>query len=113
MTIASLWAISVLANRPPFSYLPFGTWASIATIAAIGGWLAARRITRQPAFLPALDDQTRKTLDAVVLSGAAVTAFLWGRAELAGAWNVTASTALLIVYYAATGTRVWLGPAEP
>lgn len=110
LAIASLWALSVLENRPPFSYAPFATWASIVTIGAIGGWLVARRISRQAAFLPTVDDKARKTLDMVVVTGGAATAFLWGRAELAGAWNVTASTALLITYYAATGTlMIWLG----
>jgi uncharacterized membrane protein len=110
LTIASLWGLSNLENRIAYSYLPFATWASIVMILAIGGWLAARRIGRQPLFLPTTDTGTRTLLGNALVTGGSATAFLWGRVELAGAWNVTASTALLIVYYAASGTlMIWLG----
>ena len=110
LAIASLWALAVLDNRPSFSYVPFVNWASIVTVIVIGGWLVALRITGRAGFLPMLSAQTRATLNVVVVIGAAGTAFLWGRAELVGAWNATASTALLIMYYAATGTlMIWLG----
>lgn len=108
--IGSLWGLFALEDRAPFSYAPFATWGSIVMIVAIGGWVAARRMSREPEFLPALDAPTRTLLGHVIVTGASATAFLWGRAELAGAWNVTASTALSIVYFASTGTvMIWLG----
>ena len=108
--IASLWALSALDFRARFTYPPFVNLAFVASLIAIGGWLVARRITRLKGPLPMLSAESRVTLNLVTASGAVVTAFLAGRSELAGAWNATAATALLIVYYAATGTlMIWLG----
>jgi len=108
--VASVWALALVTVRQPFVYLPFGTWATVAAVIAIVGWIAALRVARRAGFVPTLIGTERSTLSIVLVSGASVTAFLWGRAELNGAWSATASIALLVVYYAAVGTlMIWLG----
>jgi hypothetical protein len=110
LTIASLWALAKIEDRVPFNYAPFATRTSVVVVVAIAGWLVARRVTDRREFLPLLTAENRGLMNGFVLIAPALTAFLWGRAELAGAWNVTASTALLIVYYAAGGAlMIWLG----
>jgi hypothetical protein len=107
---ASIFALEWLDARGAYTYLPFLTWRSLAALAAVAGWIAGARIVAALDFLPELEPKMRASLREVFISGAALTAFFWGILELRGAWNPTAATSLLIVYYAATGAlAIYLG----
>ena len=110
LILASVWALTFADARPAYEYMPFATRESLAAALAVVGWIALFRIARPADFLPDLDAKDRAALRVALITGGSVMAFLWGVAELEGAWNRTAATALLIVYYAATGTlMIWLG----
>lgn len=110
LAMASFWALLKITVREPFRYVPFGTIATAGCAVAVIGWIVATRLTRSREFLPELAVAARNLLRVALMTAAAVTAFLWGVGELQGAWNETASTSLLILYYAATGTfMIWLG----
>jgi hypothetical protein len=107
---SSIFALESLDARVPYEYLPFLTWLSLGALIAVVGWIAGARIVEPLAFLPEIDAKLRASLREVFISGAALTAFLWGVLELQGAWNPTAATSLLIVYYAAAGAlAIYLG----
>jgi len=109
LAIGSLWMAVQLEQRLPYSYAPFATDATLIALLVVGGWEAARRVARTDEFLRESADG-RKGIQSATAIGVASTVFLWGHGELDGAWNVTASTALLILYYAASGTiMIWLG----
>ena len=110
LVIASGWALLWIVDLPSYRYSPFMTRQTLACVVAAIGWFAAARIARREGFLPNLDRDVRRALPKGLIVAGTVTAFLWGVGELKGAWNPSASTALLIVYYAATGTlMIWLG----
>jgi hypothetical protein len=100
---ASIFALDWLDRRPGFQYIPFVTLESVGAAIAVAGWFLGARMIARPNVLPELDAKLRGKLREVALSGAALTAFAWGVFEFDGAWNRTAATALLIVYYAAAG----------
>lgn len=100
---ASVFAVASLEDRLRYEYIPFATWPSIAALIAVVGWIACMRLVAPPDFLPELAPKLRASLREAFITGAAATAFFWGRAELAWAWSTIAATSLLIVYYAATG----------
>jgi hypothetical protein len=103
LVIASVFAIASLEDRARYEYLPFATWASVAALVAVVGWIAGMRLVSRPEFLPDIAVKLRASLREAFITGAAATAFVWCRAELAWAWSPIAATSLLIVYYAATG----------
>jgi len=85
--------------RPPYSYTPFFTRASLAGLILVAGWgvfgwNAARTEWERP-----LSPRKRGGLSALGI----VAAFLWGHVELASAFSPDVSTFLLIFYYAACG----------
>lgn len=101
---ASIFAIDWLDHRTRFDYVPFLTLESLGAAIAVAGWVIGARMIARPTVLPELDAKLRGNLREIALSGAALTAFAWGIFEFDGAWNRTAATALLIVYYAAAGS---------
>ena len=110
LTLASGFALISITELPRFAYAPFFTPQTLGCMIAIVGWLTTARIARQEGFLPQLDRDGRLLVRRALAIGGAATAFAWGVGELRGAWNPSASTALLIVYYATTGTfMIWLG----
>jgi hypothetical protein len=110
LTIASAWALVAASARTQYEYLPFMTIETLGCAVAVVGWIVVLRIVRPTELFPSLSAETRTMLCATMVIAAAATAFFWGVAELHGAWNKTASTSLLIVYYAAAGTlMIWLG----
>ena len=85
--------------RPPYSYTPFFTRASVAGLGVVlawgvFGWNAARTELDRP-----LAPRER----GIVASLGIIAAFLWGHFELASAFSPDISTFLLIFYYAACG----------
>jgi hypothetical protein len=106
----SIFALEWLDARGAYTYVPFLSWHSLAALVAVVGWIAGARIVAALDFLPEMDTKLRASLREVFISGAALTAFFWGIIELRGAWNPTAATSLLIIYYAATGAlAIYLG----
>lgn len=102
-TLASFWGLLDAAALPRFTYVPFGTVETLAIAAAVIGWVLGVRVMARPGFFPELDAKVRGSIREAFITGAGATAFFWGVTELQGAWSPTAATALLIVYYAATG----------
>jgi len=108
--MASVRAVTLLAERPTFGYAPFLTPESAVALALVVAWLLLWRCRWEPRPSALVDAKTCAVLKQAPTLGAALIAFLWVREELAGAWSLTASTALLVVYYATTGTvGIWLG----
>ncbi|MEO5567440.1 MAG: DUF2339 domain-containing protein [Gemmatimonadaceae bacterium] len=103
LVLAAFWAIIDADARARFAYSPFFTIESLGAGIATLGWVGAARIVSSVDFLPELDAKVRVSIREAFITGASVTAFFWGVAELQGAWNESASKSLLIVYYAATG----------
>ncbi|HET9425546.1 MAG TPA: DUF2339 domain-containing protein, partial [Gemmatimonadaceae bacterium] len=96
-TLSSIWALFDADARPRFEYLPFGTVESLGVTIAVLAWIAGVRVMANAHFLPELELRLRGTIREAFITGAAVTGFFWGVAELQGAWSATAATALLIV----------------
>ncbi len=85
--------------RPPYSYTPFLTQASLAGLMVVlawgtFGWNAARTELDRP-----LGDRERGATASLGI----IAAFLWGHFELASAFSPDIATFLLIFYYAACG----------
>jgi hypothetical protein len=86
--------------RPPFSYTPFLTSASLGALAlvlgvGVLGWNAARTELGGGG----LSLRERRALQGLGF----VAAFMWGHVELAEAYSPDLSVFLLIIYYAACG----------
>ena len=88
-----------LVRRMPWQYEPFATRESLVMLVVALAAAAAAWATIQLA-----SEEGERELAMPAAAAAPLIAFLWGRAELAGAWAPETSTFLLIVYYAATGT---------
>ena len=113
LTLASVWALQSINSLPRYQYIPFVTVQTVGCALAVIGWMVSLRIQRRREFLPDLDPGLRDVLRRGLVVGGAIMAFCWGVGELRGAWNPSASTSGLIVYYAATGTlMIWLGRSK-
>jgi uncharacterized membrane protein len=101
LTIATLWAFTLLNRRPLFGYTPFLTSASLAAAAVAAAWLV---VSWNASRVKLADGGTGtvETRTAVRLAGAVVT-FMWGNEELSRAYSRDVSTFLLILYYAVVG----------
>ena len=93
--IGFVWAffavLAQLTTRPPYVYAPFLTAESGAGAALVVAVAIAWRAARD-------DSRIERLLGAGVL----VSAFVWAHQEIAFAFGRTASTLLLVTYYAAT-----------
>ncbi|MEO8337054.1 MAG: DUF2339 domain-containing protein [bacterium] len=98
LSIAALSAIDQLASRGAYSYVPFATRSSASALcAAIGIALAGELIGKGTGG-------ARKVADRPVRLGVLIGfAILWGRMELAQAFNADLAAFLLVSYYAACG----------
>jgi len=94
LTIAGLWALSLMSMRPPYESLPFASRESVATFAVALAWAAALYDARTTHA----DASSRKSARA----GLVAFAFLWGHQELVHAISPSTSSLLLIGYYAIT-----------
>jgi len=91
LALAGLWALSLISARAPYAGLPFATLESAASFAVLVAWIAALYAARTDE-----DDASRTTAGA----GAIAFGFLWGHQELAHAISPSASSLLLVGYYA-------------
>ena len=94
LAFAGLWALSLISLREPYAGLPFSTPESATSLAVLVAWIAALHAARTDE-----DDASRTTAGA----GAIAFGFLWGHQELAHAMSPSASSLLLIGYYAVSG----------
>jgi len=94
LAFAGLWALSLISLRAPYEGLPFSTPESATSLAVLVAWIAALHAARTDE-----DDASRTTAGA----GAIAFGFLWGHQELAHAMSPSASSLLLIGYYAVSG----------
>jgi hypothetical protein len=93
LTIASLWAYTLLLDRTAYSYTLFATAPSVAALAtALAIWAFSRCAARLRSA----------SLD-VLTPLPALVAFVWFREELAHAFSYDVSVFLLIVFYALAG----------
>jgi len=84
LVLAGLGALGLVTARPAYGYVPFGTVESAAALAVALGWAVAAAISREgPARL-----------------FAGIFVFLWVHQELAWAVDPSASTLLLVSWYA-------------
>ncbi len=98
VTIAALSAIDQLASRGAYSYVPFMTRSSASALcAALGIALAGELIGKADGGASSLCDRPVRF---GVLIGFVI---LWGRMELAQAFNADLAAFLLVSYYAACG----------
>jgi uncharacterized membrane protein len=97
VTIAALSAIDQLASRGAYSYVPFATRSSASALcAALGIVLVGELIGK--------GDGARVLCDRPVRLGVLIGfVILWGRMELAQAFNADLAAFLLVSYYAACG----------
>ena len=103
LAITSLWGLSLVSSRPPYAALPFTTLESAASFAVALAWAAALHAART--------DGEISRMSACIGLGAF--AFLWGHLELAQAISPSASSLLLIGYYAVSSVGfVGLGRAR-
>ncbi|OLD46732.1 MAG: hypothetical protein AUI48_07035 [Chloroflexi bacterium 13_1_40CM_2_68_14] len=90
LVIGSLWGLSLVSARPPYEALPFTTLESATAFAVAVAWGAALHAAR-------MDGETSR---ASARFGLVAFAFLWGHLELDHAISPSASSLLLIGYYA-------------
>jgi hypothetical protein len=93
LTIAGLWALTLVSIRPWYGSAPFTTLESAAAFAVALAWGAALHAARN-------DDREISRITARL--GLGGFAFLWGHCELAHAISPSTSSLLLIGYYAVT-----------
>ena len=91
LTMAGLWALSLLSMRPPYETFPFASRESIAAFAVALAWAAALYDARTNA-----DERSRNSARV----GLVAFAFLWGHQELVHAISPSTSSLLLVGYYA-------------
>ena len=109
LAVATYAAALLYDLRPPYSYAPFLTRASLAGLVVVlawgvFGWNAARTEWQHP-----LPSRERGVVGALGV----VAAFVWGHFELASAFSPDISTFLLIFYYAACGVAaIFIGRRE-
>jgi len=90
LAIASLWGLSLVTSRAPYAALPFTTLESTAAFAVALAWAAALHAART-------DGEISRRSAGI---GLGAFAFLWGHLELEQAISPSASSLLLIGYYA-------------
>jgi len=90
LVIASLWGLSLVSARPPYEALPFTMLESATAFAVAVAWGAALHAAR-------MDGETSR---ASARFGLVAFAFLWGHLELDHAISPSASSLLLVGYYA-------------
>jgi hypothetical protein len=106
LVMASVASFILLAQRPEFAYTPFATRASATAFAVAVCWAIAARIA------PHIPIDRGRAIGAASIA-AWLWAFAWVKAELAHAYSETASTLLLVTYYAVTSViAVGLGRAR-
>jgi hypothetical protein len=106
LVMASIASFILLAQRPEFAYMPFATRASATAFAVAVCWAIAARIA------PHIPIDRGRTIGAASIA-AWLWAFAWVNEELAHAYSETASTLLLVTYYASTSViAVGLGRAR-
>ena len=93
LVIVSFWASSLLAARIPYAYPPFVTAESASALATVLAWCVFSRIALS---LPAMDLP-------VLAVAPPLSAFVWARQELIGAFSRDISVFLLVVFYALAG----------
>jgi hypothetical protein len=111
LTIATMWAFTLLSRRSQFEYTPFLTSASLAAAAVAAAWLV---VSWNASRVELADGGTGtvETRTAIRLAGAVVT-FMWGNEELSRAYSRDTSTFLLILYYASVGVAaIFVGRAR-
>ena len=111
LTIATMWAFTLLSRRSQFDYTPFLTSASLAAAAVAAAWLV---VSWNASRVELADGGTGtvETRTAIRLAGAVVT-FMWGNEELSRAYSRDTSTFLLILYYASVGVAaIFVGRAR-
>jgi len=91
LTMAGLWALSLISMRPPYETFPFASRESIAAFAVALAWAAALYDARTNA-----DERSRNSAQV----GLVAFAFLWGHQELVHAISPSTSSLLLVGYYA-------------
>jgi uncharacterized membrane protein len=111
LTIATLWAFTLLSRRPLYGYTPFLTLASLAALAVSAAWL----VVSWNASRVELADGGKGTVEtrtALRLAGAVIT-FMWGNQELSRAYSADVATFLTILYYAVVGVAaIFVGRAR-
>jgi hypothetical protein len=93
LVIASLWGLSLVSIRPPYEALPFTTLQSGAAFAVALAWAAALHAGSTEG------ESSRMSASIGLFSFA----FLWGHLELEHAISPSASSLLLVGYYAVSG----------
>jgi hypothetical protein len=106
LVMASVASFLLLLQRTLYAYTPFATRASATAFAVAVCWAVAARIA------PRIPIDRGKALGAASIA-AWLWAFVWVNEELARAYSETASTLLLVTYYASTSViAVGLGRAR-
>jgi uncharacterized membrane protein len=112
---ACLSAFDQLASRQAYAYTPFLTRSSASALCAVVAVAASAELIGRSDGTGALDPGLRRWADRPMRLGVVVGfTILWGRMELAHAFNRDLATFLLILYYAACGLATilagrWLG----
>jgi hypothetical protein len=99
IAVATYAAGLLYTDRPPYSYTPFLTRASLAGLLVVLGWAALGWNVSRTELPNPLPPRERS----LVASLGIIAAFVWGHVELASAFSPDISTFLLIVYYATCG----------
>jgi hypothetical protein len=97
LAVASGWAYERLLERPVFAYAPFMTTASALALAVVAGWWLWARLSAPERDASRARDRRMHFVPAIL------TAFWWGRTEVAGAGSAELGSFLLTLYYAASG----------
>ena len=98
LAAAALSSVDQLASRPAYAYVPFTTRSSASALCVAVALALAGVLLGAGRGAPA-----RLAGRAVSVGAFAGFVILWGRMELAGAWNPDLAGFLLIAYYAACG----------
>ena len=110
LALCSATAARLLLERTAYEYVPFATTESAIAAVVAASWFATERLMRPVGDLGAMAFLQRDGSPRVLPVVAWVWAFAWVHAELMEAFSPTASTLLIISYYAATSVvTVWVG----
>ena len=110
LALCSATAARLLLERTAYGYVPFATTESAIAAVVAASWFATERLLRPVGDLGAMAFLRRDGSPRQLPVVAWVWAFAWVHAELMEAFSPTASTLLIISYYAATSVvTVWVG----